>query len=299
MKFNSIKYFVKEGFTNLFRNRLMTVASIAIVSACILIMSFSYCLVSNLSYILKQIEDNVGIAVFLEDDLDADAVNEINEKINKIDHIESVFYISPDEALEEFKEEWDTDGILDGFDSENNPLSKSFEINLEDIKYQDEVLSQLESIDGIRNIRHAQMGTELLLKANKFISIFGGFVIIVLGLLSVLIIMNTIKISVFTRKVEINIMKFVGATDWFIRWPFVIEGIIIGAVGALIPLIISWPTYSQIVAVIYDKFPVIKDLVVFHYTSDIFSFLIPFSLIFGIALGVGGSIFSIRKHLRV
>ena len=169
MKFNSIKYFVKEGFTNLFRNRLMTVASIAIVSACILIMSFSYCLVSNLSYILKQIEDNVGIAVFLEDDLDADAVNEINEKINKIDHIESVFYISPDEALEEFKEEWDTDGILDGFDSENNPLSKSFEINLEDIKYQDEVLSQLESIDGIRNIRHAQMGTELLLKANKFI----------------------------------------------------------------------------------------------------------------------------------
>lgn len=299
MKLNSVRYFFKEGFTSLFRNRLMTIASIAIVSACILIMSFSYCLVSNLSYILDQIEENVGIAVFLEEDLDAEAVNEINDKIKAIPHIESVLYISPDEALEEFKKEWAADDILEGFDSENNPLSKSFEINLDDITYQDQVIKGLESIDGIRNIRHAQTGTDLLIKANRFISIFGIAVIIILGLLSVLIIMNTIKISVFTRKVEINIMKFVGATDWFIRWPFVIEGIIIGIIGAIIPLIIAWPTYSKMVDMLYTKFPIIKDLVTLHYTSDIFSFLIPFSLIFGIALGVGGSVFSMRKHLRV
>lgn len=113
------------------------------------------------------------------------------------------------------------------------------------------------------------------------------------------IIVNTIKISVFTRKTEINIMKYVGATDWFIRWPFIIEGVLIGLLGALIPMLIAWPAYAKSISMIYDFFPIIKNMVTFRESSEIFSILLPFALIFGILLGVIGSVTSIRKHLKV
>ena len=117
--------------------------------------------------------------------------------------------------------------------------------------------------------------------------------------ISVVIITNTIKLSVFTRRTEISIMKYVGATDWFIRWPFVIEGIIIGIVGAAIPIIIAWPLYNKLVDVIYAQIPMVQNLVSFKFGIDIFSVLLPFALLFGALLGVIGSTISLRKHLNV
>ena len=299
MKFRSIKYFFSEAFGGVIRNRLMSIASIGTVAACIFMIAISYCALTNVNYMLAQIEESIGIAVFLEDDVNSDKVLGINDALVAIDHVENVSYISPEEALDDLKESWDAEEILSGFDESNNPLSSSFEVSLDDISYQEEVVDKIEQIDGVRNIRSSETETQFLVKINNFLSIFGSALIIVLAAISVVIITNTIKLSVFTRRTEISIMKYVGATDWFIRWPFVIEGIIIGIVGAAIPIIIAWPLYNKLVDVIYAQIPMVQNLVSFTFGIDLFSVLLPFALLFGALLGVIGSTISLRKHLNV
>ena len=156
------------------------------------------------------------------------------------------------------------------------------------------MLTALEKIDGIDNIRHGQTETEVLLKASRVFNVGSILVMLLLGVISIMIIINTIRISVMNRRVEINIMKYVGATDWFIRWPF----IVIGIIGALVPLVLGLPIYTKVTSAIFDYLPVIK-FIQFRLTGDVFGFLFPFGIIFGVALGVIGSVSSIRKHLRV
>ena len=299
MKFRSIKYFFSEAFGGVIRNRLMSVASIGTVAACIFMIAISYCALTNVDYMLTQFEDSIGIAVFLENDLNSEKILEINDELSALDHVESVSYTSPEDALNDLKESWDAEEILSGFDESNNPLSSSFEVSLDDIAYQGEVVNKIEQIDGVRNIRSSESETQVLVKISNFLSVFGSVLIIVLAAISVVIITNTIKLSVFTRRTEISIMKYVGATDGFIRWPFVIEGIIIGIVGAAIPIIIAWPLYNKLVDVIYAQIPMINSLVSFRFGIDIFSILLPVSLVFGALLGVIGSTISLRKHLNV
>ena len=300
MKLRSFKYYIREGFSSLLKNRLMSVASIATVAACIFIITFSYCIVTNLQYCLRQMEDSIGIVVFLEDEANSDEVTRISQELNQINHVTMVTYISPDQAMEEFMEDYDIDaGIMDGFSGENNPLSASFEITVDSLENQSGVLAEIENISGVRHTLNASSATDMLLKINKAVSIFGIVVILLLGVISVVIITNTIKISVYTRRNEISIMKYVGATDWFIRWPFIIEGMLIGIIGAVIPMVICWPAYSRIVDAIYTNLPIIQTMVTLKYPVEIFSVLLPVALLAGILLGVLGSVASIRKHLRV
>ena len=137
-----------------------------------------------------------------------------------------------------------------------------------------------------------------MLKASRVFNVGSVLVMLLLGVISIMIIINTIRISVMNRRVEINIMKYVGATDWFIRWPFIVEGIIIGIIGALVPLVLGLPIYTKVTSAIFDYLPMIK-FIQFRLTGDVFGFLFPFGIVFGVALGVIGSVSSIRKHLRV
>ncbi len=299
MRPSTIKYFVREGLSGLKKNLLMTMASMVAVAACISILSFSYCVGSNLQYMLDQMEDSIGISVFLKGDLTGEQIENMKTEIGEISHVENVQYISPADALDTLKKDWGADeDIFEGLDDSNNPLSHSFQISLDSIENQDGVLKALESVDGIDNIRHGQTETELLMKANNVFRIASVLVMLILGVISVMIIMNTIRISVVNRRIEINIMKYVGATDWFIRWPFIIESIIIGLVGEVVPLLLGFPIYAKVTSAIYQYLPVIK-FIQFRLTGDIFSFLFPFGVVFGIVLGVIGSVTSIRKHLRV
>ncbi|MBR6542023.1 MAG: permease-like cell division protein FtsX, partial [Anaerotignum sp.] len=278
---------------------LMTMASMVAVAACISILSFSYCVGSNLQHMLNKMEDSIGISVFLKGELSGEEIEKMKKEIGKIDHVEDVQYISPADALDDLKQDWGADeDIFVGLDEANNPLSHSFQISLDKIENQNGVLTALENVDGIDNVRHGQTETELLMKANRIFGIASVIVMLLLGAISVMIIMNTIRISVVNRRIEINIMKYVGATDWFIRWPFIIEGIIIGVVGAIIPLVIGFPVYAQVTSAIFNYLPMIT-FVQFKLTGDVFGFLFPFGIIFGIALGGIGSVTSIRKHLRV
>ena len=299
MKFRSIKYFFSEAFSGVIRNRLMSIASIGTVAACIFMIVISYCALTNVDYMLTQIEESIGIAVFLEEDVNSDKVLEINDQLVNMEHVESVSYISPEDALQEMKESWDAEEILAGFDESNNPLTSSFEVSLDDIQYQSDVVSKIEQIEGVRKIRSSETETEFLVKISNFLRLFGSVLILALAAISVVIITNTVKLSVFTRRTEISIMKYVGATDWFIRWPFVIEGIITGLVGAAIPIIVAWPIYNKLIDVIYAQIPMIRSIVTFKFGIDIFSVLLPVSLAFGALLGVLGSNISLRKHLNV
>ncbi|MBR6652344.1 MAG: permease-like cell division protein FtsX, partial [Anaerotignum sp.] len=283
MKPSTIKYFFRESFSGLKKNMLMTMASMVAVAACISILSFSYCVGSNLQYMLDQMEDSIGISVFLKGELTGEEIEKMKEEIGQIDHVEGVEYISPADALDDLKQDWGAEeDIFIGLDEENNPLSHSFQISLDKIENQNGVLTALENVDGIDNVRHGQTETELLMKANKIFSAASVVVMVLLGVISIMIITNTIRISVVNRRIEINIMKYVGATDWFIRWPFIIEGIIIGLVGAVVPLVIGFPIYAKITSAIFEYLPMIT-FIQFKLTGDVFGFLFPFGILFGIA----------------
>lgn len=300
MRPSTIRYFLKEGFSGLKKNLLMTVASIIAVAACISIMSFSYCVVSNLQYMLDQMEDSIGISVFLKGDLTSEDIENMKTTISGLDHVTNVTYISPTDALDQLKDQWGADeDIFIGLDDSNNPLSHSFQVELDQIESQDAVLAELQKIEGVDKVEYGQSLSEMLMSISNVFQIAGILVMLVLGVISVMIIINTIRISVMNRRVEINIMKYVGATDWFIRWPFIIEGIIIGLIGAILPMLVGMPMYGKTVSLFYNHIPFVENFVRFRVVSDVFSFVLPAALIFGILLGVVGSVTSIRKHLQV
>ena len=300
MRPSTIRYFLKEGFSGLKKNLLMTVASIIAVAACISIMSFSYCVVSNLQYMLDQMEDSIGISVFLKGDLTSEDIENMKTSISGLDHVTNVTYISPADALDQLKDQWGADeDIFIGLDDTNNPLSHSFQVELDQIESQDAVLAELQKIEGVDKVEYGQSLSEMLMSVSNVFQVAGILVMLVLGVISVMIIINTIRISVMNRRVEINIMKYVGATDWFIRWPFIIEGIIIGLIGAVLPMLVGMPMYGKTVSLFYNHIPFVENFVRFRVVGDVFSFVLPAALIFGILLGVVGSVTSIRKHLQV
>ena len=300
MRPSTIRYFLKEGFSGLKKNLLMTVASIIAVAACISIMSFSYCVVSNLQYMLDQMEDSIGISVFLKGDLTSEDIENMKTTISGLDHVTNVTYISPADALDQLKDQWGADeDIFIGLDDTNNPLSHSFQVELDQIESQDAVLAELQKIEGVDKVEYGQSLSEMLMSVSNVFQVAGTLVMLVLGVISVMIIINTIRISVMNRRVEINIMKYVGATDWFIRWPFIIEGIIIGLIGAVLPMLVGMPMYGKTVSLFYNHIPFVENFVRFRVVGDVFSFVLPAALIFGILLGVVGSVTSIRKHLQV
>ena len=300
MRPSTIRYFLKEGFSGLKKNLLMTVASIIAVAACISIMSFSYCVVSNLQYMLDQMEDSIGISVFLKGDLTSEDIENMKTTISGLDHVTNVTYISPADALDQLKDQWGADeDIFICLDDTNNPLSHSFQVELDQIESQDAVLAELQKIEGVDKVEYGQSLSEMLMSVSNVFQVAGILVMLVLGVISVMIIINTIRISVMNRRVEINIMKYVGATDWFIRWPFIIEGIIIGLIGAVLPMLVGMPMYGKTVSLFYNHIPFVENFVRFRVVGDVFSFVLPAALIFGILLGVVGSVTSIRKHLQV
>lgn len=350
MKIRTAKYHIRQALTGIFKNRLMSVASMAAVAACSFILIISLCIVMNLGNILKSIETNVGISVFLNDSVSDEQAADLKSRIEAIPYIKTVEYKSKEDAFAWAEEEWkDRKDILSGFENDN-PFPRSFDITIENIKYQSQVVKNLENLQqsfeneiiaqengydqnkiviyddgtsqasevqpeetsvssqtfsddyefkGIRKIRHAQREAEALMAVNTVMRVVSVILIFILSAVSIAIIMNTIKLTVFIRRNEINIMKYVGATDWFIRWPFVIEGAVIGFAGALIPSVICFFCYIRGYKGINEKLSMLKSIIQLIEPSRMFSVLIPVTAALGIFLGVFASVTSIRKHLDV
>ena len=299
MKPRTIKYYFKEAFRSIIVNRLMSIASIFTVASCILIVSVFFIIGSHVSFFVQQLGDSLGLVVFIEEELTQWEQHVLEGRILDIQHVTGLRYISPQEALADMRERMGGDPpFLRGID-DNNPLRSSFEIELTDIGYQEQVVNQLYQLTGYGVggvLRDADLG-RILSTLSDVVQVITVMLILILGIVAIVIITNTINITVNARRTEINIMKYVGATDWFIRWPFIIEGILIGLIGSAIPAFIVWLGHDGVIGAMGG----IQDLafIAFVPRHIIFAQLFPFALGLGTIIGLVGSGVSVRRHLKV
>jgi len=299
MKIRNLRYYIRESFLSIIRNQLMSVASIITVSCCIFVLTFSYIFVVNVDHILSGVEDGLIISVFILDEVPDARLNEIEARILSIDHVVYVEFISSEGAMANF---FDNPGLFNELNRDDvRILPRSFDVSVDNIIYQDQVRRILERYVGtdFEQVRNAPEAVDALISINNAIRMASIFAIIFLSSVSVIIIINTIKLTVSSRQNEINIMQYVGATAWFIRWPFIIEGMIIGFLGALFPVIIGFISYGEIIRRLDLAFPAIIDWFDFLSTQEVFVILIPFALSLGVLIGSVGSVTSVRRHLHV
>ena len=302
MKFRSFSYFLKEAVSSLIKNRLMTLASIMTVASCIFIVSFSFCLAVNIDGFLAQMEGQLNLSVFLDDDLPPQDVPALREDILALPNVKDVNFISSEEAHRHFVESFgqDEESLLVAGLPDTHFLPRSFVITLVDMDNRDALLSVLEGLKprGITEIRYDQDIINVVTALNTGIRIVSLIVILCLIIISIIIIINTIKITVNNRRTEVFIMKYIGATDWFIRWPFIIEGVLIGLFGALTAVSICWIGYGSVTSPDSEHLRFLAGLVDFKPAASVFAILLPLAIVLGIGIGAGGSVTSLRKYLQ-
>ena len=291
-------YTLAQGFAGIFRNKWFSLASIATIGACLFLFGLFYAIVMNFQHIVKTAEEGVSVTVFFKEGTTEERMTEIGDMILQRPEVADINFISADEAWESFRGDY-FEGYNDGFTE--NPLANSanFEIYLSDVSLQNDLVVYLESINDVRMVRRSEITATTLTGVNMLIGYVSIGIIGILLAVSVFLISNTVTIGISVRKEEINIMKYIGATDFFVRAPFVIEGIIIGIIGATIPMAVIYLLYNYVLSYITERFEVISGLLNFISVQEIFSTLAPVSLIIGVGIGFLGSFTTVRKHLRV
>ncbi len=297
-KINTFFYCIGQGIKSIFRNKLFSLASIATIAACLFLFGLFYSIVMNFQHIVKTAEEGVSVTVFFNEGTTEERMKEIETIIAERDEVRETNFVSADEAWESFRGDY-FEGYNDGFTE--NPLANSanIEIYLSDVSLQNALVTYLESIPDVRMVRRSEVTATTLTGVNVLIGYVSVGIIGILLAVSIFLISNTVTIGISVRKEEISIMKYVGATDFFVRSPFVIEGMLIGLIGAGIPLGIIKFLYEYLIAYIAERFVAISGLLNFLTTQEIFKDLVPISLGIGVGIGFLGSITTVRKHLRV
>ena len=298
MRISTFFYTIKQGFANLFRNKWYTLASLATIGACLFLFGVFYAIVINFQNIVKTAEQGVSVTVFFDEGITDTRIQEIGDLLNKRTEVSSVVYVSAEQAWDDFKDDY-LGEYADGFTE--NPLENSmhYEIYLSDVSMQSALVTYLENLEGIRRINQSEMTANTLTGVNSLVAFASAGIIIILFAVSLFLISNTVRMGISVRREEIGIMKYIGATDFFVRAPFVVEGILIGILGAAIPLGLIYVLYTNGVVYIADRFSVISGLLNFLPVETVFETLIPVALILGVGIGFFGSIVTVRKHLRV
>ncbi|MCR4604924.1 MAG: permease-like cell division protein FtsX [Eubacterium sp.] len=295
-------YSIKQGFTGLRRHRMFTLASIGTVSACLFLFGLFYFMLSNFEHIIQQTETSVGVTVFFNEGIGNETITTIGDAIKarpEVDHIE---FVSAEQAWERFKREnfKDSPELIDSFGTDN-PLkdSASYEIYLKNIAGQNSLVEYIETISGVRSVRRSDEIANNLTRINRLVSIVSITLISILILVSIFLIHSAIATGITVRKREIYIMRLMGASDSFVRTPFMVEGITIGILGAVIPLIILYFAYDAVVGYISRNFAFFADESWFLTRSKVFMILVPIAFGIGIGIGFLGSFLTVRKNLRV
>ena len=299
MKISTFFYVIKQGIKSTFKNKWFTLASIATIGACLFLFGVGYSVVMNLQYMVKSAEEGVSITVFFDEGISDDRIAAIGDMITAQPAVSRVVYVSADEAWAGFKDEY-LGEYADGFTE--NPLENSmnYQIYLKDVAQQAQLVSWLENdVEGVRRVNRSEVTANMLTGMNSLIAYVSIGIIIILLAVSIFLISNTVMIGISVRKEEIAIMKYVGATDFFVRSPFVIEGILIGAIGALIPLGVIWFIYDKAIAYILGRFHILSTVLKFMSVDRIFDRLFPVSMAVGLGIGFLGSFVTVRRHLRV
>ena len=283
MRISTIGYSMKQGVKNIRRNKMFSVASIATMAACIFLFGLFYSIVVNFSYIVEKAEEGVAITVFFNEDTTKEQKDTIGAQLKKEDGVLKVNYVS-----------------ADAFKSDN-PLANSdnYEVYLSDVSKQKDVVSYAKSLDGVRKVNKSDVVAKTLTSVNKLVGYVSVAIIAILLAVSIFLISNTVTMGITVRREEIAIMKYIGAKDGFVRAPFVIEGLIIGAVGAVIPLVLLYFMYDKAITYIMTKFSLLNNIVDFLPVATVYRTLLPIGIALGVGIGFVGSFFTIRKHLKV
>lgn len=299
MRINTLKYTFKEGFKGLFRNKWYTLASVATISACLFLLGIFIAIMMNFQHIVENVQKGVAVTTFFEDGTTEEEIKALQAQLEKREEVERVVYISADQAWADFVEDMNMGEYMEGFPE--NPLAKcaNLEIYINDTSRQAELVSYLETNSLVRRINKSDLAATTLSGIDSLVGVASIGIIGILFMVSVFLISNTITIGISIRKEEINIMKYIGATDFFVRFPFIIEGVLIGLLGALLPLIIIYLLYNQVILGIAGHFPSLSTLLGFLEVSDVFHYLVPLCLGIGVGIGFFGSFFTCRKHLNV
>ncbi len=300
MKIRTLFYILRQGLRGIFRNKLFTLASIATIGACLFLFGLFYSVLSNFQHIVKTAQEGVSVTVFFEEGTEETRMKQIGDLIlartEEVDHIE---FISAEQAWKDFSEQMNFGELAENLPE--NPLANhaNYEIYVKDVSKQASLVSYLESIPNVRKVVRSELAATTLSGVNLMIAYVSGGIILILLAVSVFLISNTVTIGISVRQEEINIMKYVGATDFFVRAPFVIEGMIIGLVGAAIPLGAIYYLYDLVISYALSEFPMLTNFLNFLPVGTVFKVLVPISLIIGVGIGFFGSYTTTRKHLHV
>lgn len=302
MKIRTIGYSTRQGFKNIGRNKMFSFASIATMAACIFLFGLFFAIVTNFNYIVKKAEEGVAITVFFDENATQSEIDNIGEELKAYDGVREVDYVSADDAWESFQDDYfgEAKELAEGF-KDDNPLqtSDNYEVYMDDVEKQKDVVAFAEGLEGVRKVNKSDVVAKTLTSVNRLIGYVSVAIIIILLVVSVFLISNTVTMGVTVRHEEIAIMKYIGATDGFVRAPFVIEGIVIGLIGAVIPLILLYFLYGKAVTYVMTRFSLLSNIVEFLPVTQVYRTLLPVGLALGVGIGFLGSLVTIRKHLRV
>lgn len=292
----SFGYYWKEGFRNIFKHGFMSIAAVLIMIACLLLTGTVTLIAYNIDLSIEELQQSNEIVVFIDDSLTTREAKALGSEFNKIDNIATIEFEDRDVALEKYREELGEDAdILDNYNSANNPLRNSFIFTLKDPTLAEQTIDEIAAVDGTDYIRADEEVISKLIQIQRVFNIIALAMVVGLAVISIFIIANTVKLAMFARREEISIQKMVGATNWFIRWPFVIEGMVLGLLAGGLAFLAEWGLYTELSNIASGVIPY------FH--------ILPFDglrwLVLGVYLGagvlfgIGGSVTSIRKFMDV
>ena len=301
MRPSTIWFTLKQGVKNIKRNWMFSIASILTMAACIFLVGIFYSIVNNVDHIAHKVEQEVPITVFFDEGTTQEQIDAIGEQIRQRPEVQEIVFTSADDAWNEFKDQYfQGSEAAEGF-RDDNPLvnSANYAVYMNQIEKQNELSAFIQGLDHVREVNQSEEAAKTLGSFNRLVSYASMAIIAVLLLISVFLISNTVTMGITVRKEEIAIMKYIGAKDFVVRSPFVIEGLIIGIFGAAIPLGLLYVLYDKAVSYVMERFSILKNIIDFLPVNVVYTYLLPIGLIMGIGIGFLGSFFTVRKHLRV
>lgn len=302
MKFNTIVYSIKQGVKNISRNKMFSLASIGTMVACLFLFGVFFAVVMNINYMMKEMEGSVCLTVFFDKGTTTERIEEIGNEIVARAEVKEVVYVSPEEAWQNFSADFfeGHEELISGFEGDN-PLkdSDSYKVYVNDVNMQNALADYISKMEGVRQVNNSESTVKSLISMNSLVTYASAGIIVTLFLVSLFLIINTITIGISVRKEEIAIMKLIGATDFFVRAPFFVEGLIIGFIGALVPMGFLYIMYNKVVEYVISSYGMIAGFIKFLPVKEVFVQLLPVALFLGMGVGFIGSMVTVRKHLSI
>ncbi len=296
---NSFFYTLGQGFKNIWRNKSFSLATIATIASCVFLFGLFYSVVLNFQNVVRQAQNSVAVTVFFDYGISDQEITAIGDKIKERAEVSRIEFVSAEEAWDSFRKE-NLGEYADTF-GDDNPLEDdaNYEIYLNDVSMQDSLVTYLEDMPGVREVRKSAIVANMLTSVNSLVGYVSMGIIFILFAVSIFLISNTVALGITVRSAEIGIMKLIGATDFVVRAPFVFEGMLLGLIGAGLPLIAVYFLYNRIVIYVTERFEILSSILKFLPVEEIFMTLVPAALILGVGIGFLGSFTSTRKHLKV